>query len=409
MAAALDALGSEFQFRTVAGIRGQDLVIVGDGDPAIGDARLCEQRGVSITAVFERWAVALKAAGHQTIAGDLVIDESVFDGQTVHPSWDEGELQKWYASPAGGLNFADNCIELTVWPAESGRPPFWEVVPPVSTIEVINRAKSAGAGVPVVGRPGASFRYLLSGRCGSRATLEPVSVPDPGMFFADACRSGLARAGVVVRGDVRRERVRSPSGALPSGFATIADYRTAIGDVMGRIGKNSQNLFAECLAKRIGYEHMRRSVPQSARGSWVSAASAINAFLASCGINTAGCVIGDASGLSRENRVTASQFVRVLTHMNKHSARGMFIDSLAVAGERGSLHDRMGVLGGSVVAKTGTLHGVSALSGYIGGTAHPRFAFSVIFNGIKGPTTPYRALQDELCRTLVARTELVDK
>lgn len=409
MGAAMDVLGSEFEFRTVAGIRGQDLVIVGDGDPAIGDARLCERLGVSTTAVFDRWAAALKTAGHQTIAGDLVIDESVFDGQTVHPSWDEGELQKWYASPAGGLNFADNCIELTVWPGDPGRPPFWEVVPHVSTIEVINRALSASSGVPVVGRPSASFRYLLSGRCGSRVTLEPVSVPDPGMFFADALRGALNRAGIVVRGQVRRERVRSPSGALPSNFTRIADHRTPIGDVVGRIGKNSQNLFAECLAKRIGYEHMRLSAPRSARGSWVSAAAAINAFLIACDIDTVGCVIADASGLSRENRVTASQFVRVLAHMNKHSDRALFIGSLAVAGERGSLRDRMAVLGGSVAAKTGTLRGVSALSGYIGGAANPRFAFSVIFNGIKGSTVPYRALQDELCRTLVARTELVDK
>lgn len=409
MAAAVDMLGSGFEFRTVVGIRGRDLVIVGDGDPAIGDARLCERSGESATAVFDRWAAALKSTGHQTIEGDLIIDESVFDGQTTHPSWDESELQKWYASPTGGLNFADNCVELTVWPAAPGRPPLWEVLPPVSTIEVTNRATSARAGVPVVGRPSASFGYLLSGRCGSRVTLEPVSVPDPGMFFADACRTALERVGIVIRGRVRRERVRSASGVLPPDVTPIADYRTPIGDVLGRIGKNSQNLFAECLTKRLGYEHMRRRAPASARGSWVSAAAAINAFLVSCDIDTAGCVIADASGLSRENRVTASQFVRILTHMNKHPDRALFIDNLAVAGESGSLRDRMEALGGSVVAKTGTLRGVTALSGYIGGAANPRFAFSVIFNGIQGPTTPYRALQDELCRTLVARTALADK
>ena len=409
MAAAVELLGPGFEFRTVVGIRGRDLVIVGDGDPAIGDARLCERLGVSTTAVFDRWAVALKSAGHQTISGDLVIDESVFDGQTTHPSWDEGELQKWYASPAGGLNFADNCVELTVWPADPGRPPFWEVVPPVSTIEVTNRATSAGTGVPVVGRPSASFRYLLSGRCGSRVTLEPVSVPDPGMFFADVCRSALGQAGIVIRGRTRRERVRSPSGVLPTDVTLIADYRTPIGEVLRRVGKDSQNLFAECLAKRVGYEHMRRSAPRSARGSWVSAAAAINAVLLSCDIDTAGCVIADASGLSRDNRVTAWQVVRVLAHMAKHSDGALFIDNLAVAGETGSLRDRMEDLGASVAAKTGTLRGVSALSGYIGGVANPRFAFSVIFNGIKGPTTRYRALQDELCRILASRTELIDK
>ena len=121
------------------------------------------------------------------------------------------------------------------------------------------------------------------------------------------------------------------------------------------------------------------------------------------------------SGLG-SNRLTPRLVVRLLRELSAVCAReGIEVgDILPTAGcDPGTLknYPRLaeGVLSGNLVAKTGTLTGVSALSGYIGGVATPRFAFSVIFNGIKGSTAPYRALQDELCRTLVARTELVDK
>lgn len=400
MAAAIDLLGPDFQFRTVVGMRGQDLVIVGDGDPAIGDPRLSESSGRSILAPFDAWADELKGKGWALIPGDLIIDESIFDRRYVHQSWAATELQKWYAAPVGALNVHDNCIEVTVSPGAKGSAAAYRVVPANSIVQIVNRCISASKGVPVIARPEPTFRYLINGQCGSVTTLEPVAVPDPVAFFANVCRTALEQAGVTIRGSVRRKRLRASDGELPADLTVVTDYRTPIRDVLRRIGKDSQNLFAECLAKRIGYEHMRRISPGPSIGSWPTAAAAVSAFLRRSGINKNGFVFSDASGLSRDNRATVRQIASLLARMHHHSGRALFVNSLSIAGRDGSLAKRMADVNARVRGKTGTLRGVRALSGYVQGDEGEGFAFSIIFNDIRGAAAPYKRIQDDLCRLL---------
>lgn len=402
MAAALEVLGPRFEFRTVLGRRGRDLVIVGDGDPGLGDADLSAVRGDAVTGSLERWASTVRGLGWSRIEGDLILDESIFDGQWTHPRWESDDLGKWYAAPVGALNVNDNCVEVTVWPtAEMGAAARCRVDPPCALIEIVNQARSARDGIPVVARLGDSFRYALSGTCGSRVTLQSVSVPDPGLFFAEVLRGVFERAGVVMNGGVRRERVRRSDGSLPSDLRILAVHRTPLRDVLRRVGKDSQNLFAECLAKRVGYEHMRRTSSGTATGSWVTGAAAMTAFMRGVGADPRGMVISDASGLSRDNRLTPDQIVGLLVYMHAHRDAALFADSLAVAGRDGSLRKRMRDLDGLVVGKTGTLRGVKALSGYVLSGGIRRFAFSMIVNGIKGWNGPYKRVQDDLCRALV--------
>ena len=408
LAAAVDVLGPAFEFRTVFALRGKDLVVIGDGDPGFGDPRLCDETECSVTAVFKRWADALIRMGYADGSGDIIIDETLFDDQTTHPSWEADDLQRWYAAPVGALNLHDNCIQVSVWPnGASGAAPFWSITPPASGIEIVNRARSERSGVPVISRRDPSFQFVISGSCGSHVDLAPVAVPDPGGFFADVLSTALTRVGISLSGRIRRERVRNDDGSLPSDVRIIADHRTSLKDVLARIGKNSQNLFADCLVKRLGYEHMRRAGHKPARGSWISGAAAITAFLNRCGIDTTGLVLADASGLSRDNRATAAQISAVLLHMSQHADRALFMDNLAVAGRDGSLRKRMGDLAGRVAGKTGTLRGVTALSGYATDPAGRRFVFSTMFNGFTGGSAPYKRIQDDLCRLLVTGEQSV--
>ncbi len=406
MAAAVDLLGPYFEFRTVLGVRGDDLVIVGDGDPAIGDPRLCKQRGFEITDVFERWADALKRAGYAQIAGDLILDESIFDDRPTHPSWEPRDLLKWYGAPVGALNLATNCIEITAWPSKQlGDPVIWSVNPPLTHLDLVNRARTAPKGTPIIARDPDGSGFILSGQCGSRATLAPAPVSDPGMFFADACLTVFRRAGVQIRGDIVRRRVRQADGVLPVDVEVVAIHRTPIGDVLARVGKNSQNMFAECLMKRMGYEHAEKSGAKRPVGSWKSGAAAVEAFLDRHEIERAGLIVDDASGLSRGNRVTAAMLTNVLRVMHEHPHGDLFRRNLAVAGEEGSLRRRMRDLGTRVIGKTGTLRGVKALSGYVDGPADRTYAFAIIFNDFKGGSAPYKRLQDDLCRLLASASE----
>ena len=400
--AALVELGADFTFETVFATDGTNLYLIGDGDPALGDERLYRKRDESIIADFERWADALLARGITTIPKDLVIDESIFDRQFVNPTWEESDLDNWYGAPVGGLNFNDNCVDITVSPAaKTGAKVSVSVQPENSLVRIVNNCRTGGKGNPILHHAHDGFEYKINGHCKKRWRFGPVSFPDPGLLTADALRTVLVRKGIRVSGDIRDERVRLPNGSIPSSLTVIGRHRTPLVDVLRRLGKNSQNLFAEALLKRVGYAWARRRGDADPQGSWTLGRSAVLEMMNRAGIDPAGLVVADGSGLSRENRCSARQLTKLLTWINAQPEAGLFRDSLSVAGVDGSLRKRLGDAPGAVYGKTGTMRGIRTLSGYVDGRDGRRFAFAILFNGYKGPSTPYKAIQDRVCRALI--------
>jgi len=392
-AAALDALGSRFRFRTRLAIRGSELAIVGGGDPALGDPRLAEQYGRSPSAPFGQWAqIAAKAVGGGVISR-LVIDDSVFDAERLHPSWPRDEYQKWYCAPVGGLNFADNCVEVRVKPGPAGQTTV-TLQPACSLFDVVVR--SAGRKTAVtVWRPEGTWRLVIAGTCRKPVRLPPVTVPDPGLFAAGVFRDVLEQtAGISVQETVRA-KITDESGNLQEGWREVAIWRSELRDVLTRCNRDSQNLFAECLAKAVGAAVYGRP------GSWEKARSAILQFLQKYNLPSEGIVIDDGSGLSRNNRLTARLLAMLLCEMFARPDWPVWRDSLAVGGISGTLRKRFSkALRGRILAKTGYIRGVSALSGYIKLQEQRWIAFSFIYNGIKGSTAKAKAAQHKACHVL---------
>ncbi len=401
MAVAIEELGTAFEFQTTLATDGVHLYVIGDGDPAFGDPTLAQRRGEATDAPFVRWATLLRHNGAFNIPGDLVIDESIFDAVRLHPSWEANDLGKWYAAPVGGLNFNDNCIEITLTPAAPGAPATVDVHPSASVIRVINKTKSARPGKPLLHHRHDSTEYTVSGNCPKKWPFGSVGFPDPGLLFAETLRATFAAERVTFSGSVKRQRLRRPDGTLPSSISVLATQVTPLADALNRAGKNSQNLFAEALLKRAGFAWARRSRVESPVGSWASGTEAVNRMMMRVGADTAGFRIVDGSGLSRENRCTARQQAATLAWVNRQVWADLFRENLSVAGVDGSLHRQLKAYPNRVYAKTGTMRSVRALTGFVTGPQGPRFAFSVIFNGYPGPSTPYRAVQDEFCRVLI--------
>ena len=401
MSAALAELEPQFAFETLLALDGRNLIVVGDGDPGFGDPKVHAARAESITAPFDQWAEALKRSGVAIVPGDLIIDESIFDDERLHPTWEKDDLGSWYAAPVGGLNLNDNCLDITIHPA--GRRNALvsvSVQPPNSLVQIVNTCRSGGRGEPTLHHAFDSFSYAISGRSAKRWTFGAVSFPDPGLLFADSLRTVLATQGITLRGGVRRERVRRMDGALPGHIAVVARHRTPIADCLARAGKDSQNLFAECLLKRAGYAWALRHHVDDPRGTWSFGQNAVRSLLHRAGIDTSGLSIADGSGLSRKNACTARQLAAVLAASYAQPYGLLLHDSLATAGVDGSLRKRLKNSDGRVHAKTGTMRGIRTLAGYVDSDAGPRFAFAVLFNGYKGPSTPYKDIQDRFCRIL---------
>jgi D-alanyl-D-alanine carboxypeptidase/D-alanyl-D-alanine-endopeptidase (penicillin-binding protein 4) len=119
-----------------------------------------------------------------------------------------------------------------------------------------------------------------------------------------------------------------------------------------------------------------------------------------------GVVLDDGSGLSRANRLTPALLARVLEGALRGPHRELFTASLAQAGVDGTLADRLEGLGGRVRAKSGTLAGVSALSGLVKDEGERLVMFVILMNAEgRRPAsgTRMRALQDRIVLALAAR------
>jgi serine-type D-Ala-D-Ala carboxypeptidase/endopeptidase (penicillin-binding protein 4) len=405
-AATLTMLPPDFRYRTILAQRGKDLVIVGSGDPSIGDPKMAQVGKSSVTAVFEKWADQLKRQGVSAVAGDLLFDDSIFDSEFIPANWrKEQNVEDWYVAPVGGLNFNDNCVDVVVAPSDKGKPAIVTLVP--DWVKLDNKSVTGSKGQPVIRRAATDPLTVAVSKTVSRATGadDPISIPvvDPGHFFAETCRAELAKKGIKIEGKVRRQKVRNADGSLPADVKVVATYESKPIDFLWRLNKSSLNMFGEALFKTLGAYGQPGKVVV---GSRTAGAAVVRGFLTKIGAKTEGLVFEDGSGLSRGNQVTPAALAEALIYMDHQtSIRKQWWASFAAPGDPlGTLRRRMPMLRGALYAKTGYINGVSALSGYVVAADRKRyFAFSILCNDTdkaKGGSAAVKQLEQAVCEKL---------
>jgi len=103
-AAALKYLGSDYEYKTQVGLCEDTLVVIGSGNPLLGDKVTDAKYGRKNGWIFEDITATLKRNGITTIK-DIIVDTSVFDDQRVHPNWSKKELNRWFSCEVSSLNF----------------------------------------------------------------------------------------------------------------------------------------------------------------------------------------------------------------------------------------------------------------------------------------------------------------
>jgi D-alanyl-D-alanine carboxypeptidase/D-alanyl-D-alanine-endopeptidase (penicillin-binding protein 4) len=391
----LDHFGAGHTFKTYLAIDGDDLWIIGTGDPGTGDPRIATAQGGTPTTILDDWAKALKARGITEIKGDLVYDDRILDDVYVHATWHPANLLHWYAAPVSGLAFNDNCVDITVTPGEEGNPANYTVMPPVENITVINNTISGGdEHAPAIVKHVGGNIYEITGPVTKEAELKSKPVESPGAFFADALKTNLKYHGIQVHGTIRRADTHLDGQLVPSEDKTVAIHESRIEDILARINKPSQNLFAEMLCKTTGKDYQSQHKTDEP-GSWLNGKLAIKAFLKKANINSHPLVVADGSGLSHNNRVTTQMISSLLLYMHDHPDADVFFNSLTIGGVDGTIKSRFTEVPGRVRGKTGYISGVRALSGYIETDAGPTVIFSILYNEFSGSAKPYEKLQDE--------------
>ena len=136
----------------------------------------------------------------------------------------------------------------------------------------------------------------------------------------------------------------------------------------------SDNFFAETLIKLLGAK-------LGGAGTTAAGAAVVEAFARE---HDSGVQAVDGSGLTRSNRASPREVVDLLLSMRNDPAGDDFIQDLALAGKEGTVDDRMhGTAAyGRCRTKTGTINGVSNLSGYCFNKSGRVMAFSILMNGV---------------------------
>jgi len=142
--------------------------------------------------------------------------------------------------------------------------------------------------------------------------------------------------------------------------------------------------------------------------SYLGGSQSVEQALTSLGVDANGYRLRDGSGLSRNNLATPRTLVSTLRAMYHARGNETFLASLPVAGISGTLKNRLRqtTAQGTVRAKTGTLRGVRALSGYVDHPEYGTLVFSIITNQpINQPTAPIVNAIDDIVLQLSKLTD----
>ena len=383
LAVAAERLGWNYTYETRviaagaidSGVLHGDLLVVGSGDPSIMD------RDASGTRLFETWADRLKAIGVRSIDGRIVGDDNTFEDNPLGFGWAWDELPDGYAAGVSALQFNENAVQVTIAPGMSlGDPAIVTIAPDGSGLVIANFLNTAApATATSIERrrlPGSTrLEFRGSVPLGSAPTVHTLSVDDPTLFFVTALRSALVARGIEVRGPAVDIGDVADAPSRVAGSVLIAYRSPPLSTLAVRLMKISQNLYAETLLRTLG-ARVETQTAESGRAT-------VRSVLQGWGLEPAGLIQADGSGLSRYNFVTPETLVTILLHIDRDNRlREPFEASLPIAGRDGTLAGRMQrtAAEGNARAKTGTMTRVRALSGYVQTADNEPVVFSIIAN-----------------------------
>jgi len=369
-----------------------DLIVYGRGDPSIAARFNNGDYFKGINDLADR----IVAAGVKRVKGDLVGDESYFDGAPVGSGWEWEDLTWSYGAELSALTINDNAIDLTVKPGMSvGFPVVITSGPPATSFMTIaNHATTSAHGsrsnLHIYRGLGANT-LEISGSLplGDTGFIGGVAVPDPALAFVSMLRDALVKRGVKIDGRVRTLNARSggsivpnsPAGLMPIEIAGLQSPPFSI--IAAHTLKPSQNQYTELILRTLGKTQPANPVDESrARDNENSGLGVVTSFLRGAGVGESEIALNDGSGLSRNDLISANTTVQLLTFMTKHRYFSQFRDALPIAGVDGTLRTRMRgtPAEGNVRAKTGSLSSVASLSGYVTTAAGEHLVFSMMLN-----------------------------
>jgi D-alanyl-D-alanine carboxypeptidase/D-alanyl-D-alanine-endopeptidase (penicillin-binding protein 4) len=415
-ALALAALGPDYHVRTTVasigaldanGVLNGELVLIGRGDANLSNRKFPydkkEEREGPPEKVLAEFADAVAARGVKEVTGDVIADDSMFQHEKFPSGWLADDILWSYGAAVSAIAVNDNTFSLEVRPAASeGEPARYEAGLAADFYFVENLIRTGARGseekLAVARDPGSRVIHL-SGTMPLDAQTRrlTIAIEEPAEYAANLLARLLEARGVKIDGSARARHAGGPPVDAASPQTVLAEHTS--GPLSGDIrltNKNSENLHAELLLLLAAHE-------KTGANNYEDALKFASDFFKAAGIADGEVVLSDGSGLSRKDLVTPRAVVQLLRYAATQPWGEVYRSTLPVAGEDGTLSDRMKntPAAARVFAKTGTIGHGNTLSGYATTVHGERLLFSILGNNNNLHAQDANKVIDAICVAMV--------
>lgn len=390
--AALWFLGGDYKFSTSVYYTGTvvkntligDIYFVGGFDPDFS----LEDLTTLVGKIKEAGITKIKGK----IYGDISAGDSLFWGAGW--MWDDDPSSDFPSLTPFVVN--DNCILAAFKPSKIGDKPIIELIPNSKYVKFTNNAITGKYTNDFDITRNWVFRgndFTALGTLGVKEEPDTfkINIFDGNAFFMTLALEEMQKQGIHFNESYEYK-------VLPQDAIKLYSLERPFRDIIDNLNKQSDNLSAEMTLRGLALQFYGKPAKPN------NGTKLIDSLVTLSGLKPSSYRFADGSGVSYYNLVSAELLNSVLKFIynNNSTAFRMLYNSFPIGGVDGTLRSRMktGNCFNNVHAKTGTLSGVSSLSGYLTTKNGALISFSILTQNFVGSSRTARNFQDQICEIL---------
>jgi len=368
-AAALETLGKNYTFKTTSSYSGNisegnlngNLFISSTGDPTLGSWRYDAYKPENFK---QKLIESIKKSGIKKISGDLIIDDSYFDHQTIPGGWPWDDLGNYYGAGVWGVNWRENQFDININGTE-----FKNFSYPLEGVTWLNDLKAGGSSdQSLIFTAPHSNVALINGTLPSKLVTVSGSTPNPPLQLGVEVKQWLKESGIDFSGKVVTNSQLQIEGKkvleAPKSNIILTYESPTLDKIVYWFLRKSINMYGETLIKTLGKEKKGNS-------SFKSGVAFLKEFWKSKGINANMINFADGSGLSPQNYVSAKAEVQALLYAKKQPWFESYYDGFPTQDN-------------GMKMKSGTMRDTKSFAGFHTSKDGKKYVFSIIINNYQG-------------------------
>lgn len=364
-ATALETLGKNYQYTTTASYSGDisggnlsgNLYVHSNGDPTLGSWRYENYKPENFR---QKFLEALKQKGISKISGDLIIDDSYFDFQTVPGGWPWNDLGNYYGAGVWSVNWRENQFDMSMNGKE-----MKGLNVDLPNVNWVNDLKTGGTSdQSLIFTAPYSDVALINGTLPAKAITVSGATPNPPLTLGTEIKKWLQDSGISFSGKVTSTSMQRINGekilTAPKNTVIFEHKSPTLDKIVYWFMRKSVNLYGETFIKTLGKEKKNQ-------GSFDAGISYLKEFWKEKGINPAMINFADGSGLSPQNYVSARAEVQALLWSRKQPWFNDFFEGFPTQAN-------------GMKMKSGTMKDTKSFAGYHTSKDGKKYVFAIIIN-----------------------------